>query len=264
MNKKFLMFGILGLFTMVIVSAAVMPYLFSRNTTVDTEQTLTGLGLETETVLCDAGESCLGEVIEISSAANRDRTISVETEEETGIDVSYVGVLNLTKKDSSWIPIGTQIELIYTIVGDTFEFSGVPEGYTLIYYKDEVVGLTERLANPQPAIIVTSGIGSLPNSDDSNIDDLADYCQNPDNYAHCKGAKLWVVPTEDIDEGVLDWVNMANYYYETDLIYYFNNGEGEITIPANSFIEFYPQYTISPMINDTETYELTTEVIALD
>jgi len=265
MNKKKLMLFALPILCLALISAAIMGNLFSRHTIIDTEQTLEGLGINEEIVPCDAGETCLGKVIEVVSTADRDRIVQVTTTEEVGIEVNYVGLLELTKKDSSWTPTGDPIELTYTVVGEEFKFSGVPEGYTLIYYKDEVVGLEERVANPQPAITIISNIGSLPQLDDSNIDELADYCSTPDFYKHCKGAKLWLVPNEDLNAGVLNWANMFDgYYYETDLVYYFANSEGEITIPANSFIEFYPQYVVSPMINDTEAYELTTEVIALN
>ena len=73
----------------------------------------------------------------------------------------------------------------------------------------------------------------MPHSDDANIDDSANYCQDPDNYEHCKGAKLWVVPTGDIEDSNLNWANMANYYYETDLIVYSDDTNNVITLPAN-------------------------------
>lgn len=263
-NKKYLAFGILGLFALALVAATVMPSLFNRQTTINAKQTLEGLGINVETVPCNAGEFCLGDLIKVSSTADRDRTIQVTTTDEDGIEVKYVGILELTKKNSDWLPIGDKIELTYTVVGEEFEFSEVPEGYTLIYYKDEYTVLGDRVANPQPAITVTSAIGNLPQFDDANIDDLANYCQDPDNYTHCKGAKLWVVPNGDLTGETLSWANMFNgYYYETDLVYYFANANGELIIPAGSFIEFYPQYTLSPMV-EAGSYELTTEVIALN
>ena len=179
-----------------------------------------------------------------------------------GITTTYVGTLELTKKNTvTWQPLEDKIEITYTLVGETFEFFGVPEGYTLIYYKDLVVGLDGRLENPQPAITITSDIGSLPQEDDANIDELADYCGEPDFYEHCKGAKLWVVLTSDITGNTLNWANMANYYYETDLMAYSANGNGEITLPANGGgINF-------KIINDfntalkPDTYTITTKVV---
>ncbi len=83
-------------------------------------------------------------------------------------------------------------------------------------------------------------------------------------YVFGNGAKK-IIPIGDIEtEGVLNWANMANYYYETDLVYYFDNANGEMIIPSNSFIGFYPQYVVDPRIDDTEDYILTTEVIALN
>ena len=272
MNKKLMVFGLLGIFALTIISAVVMPYLFSRNTTVDTEQTLTGLGLETETVPCNAGESCLGSSIIISSIANRDRTIEITTEKETGIGVNYVGTLFLTKKDTTtWVPTSEKIEITYTIVGDTFEATGdLPTGYVLVYAMDK-----ENRFNDYATVIRVEDVDeSLPMTGDWNANANPDYCNNNngfDSYAHCVGAKIWAIPESAIGvlsgDGIsykLTWAGMTNYYWETDLIYYFANADGEITVPANSFIEFYPQYVISPMIDDTEDYELTTEIIALN
>ena len=45
---------------------------------------------------------------------------------------------------------------------------------------------------------------------------------------------------------------MANYYYETDLVYSFANSEGNIVVPANSFIELYPRYNVDSYASDGE------------
>lgn len=244
MNKKYLMFGI-PLLAIGLISAALIYYgIFSVTLNVNQPITITG-NLEQTISDCEAGETCIGEAIKVSNSADEPKTVNiVKSYGNENIDVSYVGKLELIKKNSDWLPIGDPIELTYTIVGDTFEFSEIQDGYTLIYYKDEVVGLEERVKNPQPAITVTSNIGSLPQLDDANIDELADYCQDPDGYDHCKGAKLWIVPNGDLTAETLSWANMFDgYYYETDLVYYFDNDLAELTIPANSFIEFYPAFT---------------------
>ena len=74
------------------------------------------------------------------------------------------------------------------------------------------------------------------------MDELANYCAEPDNYNQCKGAKLWVVPNGDITEGNLNWANMGNYYYELDLIQY--NAEGEITLSPGASLTLTPVYEI--------------------
>jgi len=245
-NKK-LVLPLTAILGIGLVVAAIGYYaLFTVN--VNVVQPISVTGTIGQSIDCEAPAEgtikCISnKVVRIDNDADENRTVTVLAASD--LDVSYVGVLELTKKNSDWEYIRDKIELTYTVVGEDFEFSGVPEGYTLIYYKDAVYELEDRLENPQPAITVTSGIGSLPQLNDANIHELANYCGEPDNYLHCKGAKLWIVDNNDLDDGALNWAHMFDgYYYETDLIYYFANGDGEITVPANSFIEFYPQVEV--------------------
>jgi hypothetical protein len=66
---------------------------------------------------------------------------------------------------------------------------------------------------------------NLPTSPDWNINPSPDYCSNNNNfdsYAHCSGAKLWIVPTSDLTSGALPltaW-NPTTYLFETDLVTY--------------------------------------------
>lgn len=203
--------------------------------------------------------------------ANVDAIIKLETDctaligidDCEGITTTYVGVLELTTKDTqTWAPTLTKkATIIYTLVGDTFAFTGVPEGYTLIYYKDTVIGLEGRIANPQPAMIVTPTIGNLPQDNDANLD--ADYSQAPDNYLHKTGAKLWAVPIGALTGTTLDWSQWDSFLYETDLMSYSTNSLGEITLPANGGgVNF-------RIINDfdvaliPDTYTITTNVIPI-
>jgi len=253
MNKK-LLTSILGVVLVVALVAAVSYYtIFTVNLNVNQPIQVTGEEWYSELDLdgLESGDVVLKEnkPIRISNNGDTDRDVVITTNFLTGnseeVDVSYVGILELTKKNTdTWAPLegeGTKMQITYTVVGDEFEFSGVPEGYTLIYYKDTVVELGERLENPQPAIIVEDNIGSLAQENDANIDELADYTQEPDEYAHAKGAKLWVVLTTDIVDGNLVWGNWDEFYFETDLIWY-SDSEDTLTVPANSFIEFYPRY----------------------
>lgn len=223
-------------------SAALLTYYGTMTTTVTVEQSVTTNMPSTLTYTVTGGNTKTDGPYSLVNHANVPVTVKFATThtlgeipDETGITTTYRGVLELTKKDTgTWKPIiGDKIQITYTIVGDTFEYSGVPAGYTLIYYKDNVVGLAGRLNNPQPAITVTSDIGSLPQSDDANMDELANYCGEPDLYQHCKGAKLWVVLTSDITGSNLNWANMANYYYETDLISYTKDTNGNMILPSN-------------------------------
>ena len=253
MNKKFLVFGILGFLAIGLVSAIGYYALFSATFTVLPAITLSG---ECEDVLGDvySGDVIVGSECILTNDAPTKRNLLVSNDAVEGIEVSYKGTLSLDKKDSEWTPLGTPIEIEYTIIGDTFEVTGVPEGYTAIYYKDEVVGLEGRLANPQPAISIV-GIGNLPEIDDANMDELADYCQEPDNYNQCKGAKIWVVPTTDLSESTLNWANMANYYYELDLIQY--NAEGEITLSPGASLIVTPVYEIGAGVTGEQIIETT-------
>jgi len=255
MNKKILMFGI-PLLAIAIVSALVV---LSFSVTVNTSQSVFVDG-EPQAIPCLGGETCIGEPVVITNNANVNAELKLVNDADCeDVEISYVGKLDLTKKDLAWNPIGELIEITYTVVGEEFEFSEIPVGYTLIYYKDEFTELGERIANPQPAITVTSDIGNLPQVNDANIDSLANYCQEPDNYEHCKGGKLWLVPTADLTGETLNWANMANYYYETDLIYYFANAEDNIVVPAGSNLVIYPQISVATLAGN-ETCEFIVDI----
>lgn len=179
--------------------------------------------------------------------------------EVAGIDTEVYGVLELTKKDTtSWTPTGDKIEITYTIVGNTFVATGVPTGYTLIYYKDheENAGDAERLT-----VLGESGgfVSSIPHANDWNIGPLANYCDNTyDNYEHCKGAKIWAVPDGNIDtSGSLIWSNPEDFYFETDLIVYSDSTLGEITLPAGGGFDFCVDNSFAlDLVPDTYTIDV--------
>ena len=254
MNKKLLTVFV-GIFAISLVAAIGYYAVFSVSFNVNP-----AIVLSEE---CDdnLGNVYSGDVIEgsectITNDAPSERQITISNDASEGISVIYSGSLFLDKKNTeTWEPLGESIEVSYTMVGDEFEVTGVPEGYTAIYYKDTVVGLNGRLANPQPAISI-EGIGNLPEIDDANMDELANYCAEPDNYQQCKGAKLWLVPNEDLSEGTLNWANMVNYYYELDLIQY--NAEGQITLYPGASLTVTPTYMIGA--GDTGEQTITTTV----
>ena len=140
------------------------------------------------------------------------------------------GKLELTNKDSSWVPISSnEIEINYTVEGDTFGYNivsgSIPAGFELVYAMDK-----ENRFNPGSyatvktvAEINLEGEG-LPMSGDWNANADPNYCEYHntfDSYEHCVGAKLWIINSNDIENnGVLTWANMDDYYYETDLITY--------------------------------------------
>ena len=97
----------------------------------------------------------------------------------------------------------------------------------------------------------------MPHANDWNAGELADYCTNElDNYKHCRGAKLWAVPNENIVNGVLVWANPENFYFESDLIEF--NIDGQITVYPEEVLDFTPEYT--PSIYASGDYTIITTV----
>jgi len=254
MDKKKIMMFLIPVLAITLVSAIGYYALFSTSFNVLPAISISECSDDLGEVY--SGGQVQGEECVITNDAPTERTITFSDDSEAGIDVSYGGTLSLSKKDTTtWAVTGEPIEVEYTVIGEEFEVTGVPEGHTAIYYKDEVVGLEGRVANPQPAISIV-GTGNLPHLDDANIDELADYCAEPDNYNQCKGAKLWIVPNGDLSEGTLNWANMANYYYELDLIQY--NAEGQIVLSPGASLTVTPIYDIAVGVNGTHT--ITTEI----
>ena len=257
MNKKYLVFGLMGLFAMAFAAAGLIQYYGSVETTISVNQPIKVNGTVESSVFdivsCDAGDTCSGSDIVITNDGNDERTVAISNDAVEGeVEVSYVGTLGLTKKNTiTWQPTEDKLEITYVVIGDSLEVTGVPSGYTLIYYKDVVIELGERLENPQPAIIVTSDMGNLPQVGDANADVSADYCNNSvDDYDSCRGAKLWVVLTSDITNGELNWANMADYYYETNLVQY--STTGEIIIYGDSGLTITPEYTLDAGLNESD------------
>lgn len=253
MNKKLLTISIIGIFAIGLVTAIVGYYaLLSITINVNQPIEITG---DNQEIDCDAGDSCLGEAIRVSNDADGERIVNVSATQNENVTVSWIGKLNLTKKDTTtWTTVGEPIEITYTVVGEDFITTGIPEGYTLIYYKDDESNSDDE-DRLQTAGVNGSIAIDLPHTNDWNIGDLANYCDynnTYDDYNHCKGGKLWAVPNGDIVGGELTWTNMSNYYYETDLIYYFANADGQITVPAGSYIEFYPLVEVNSYANDGE------------
>lgn len=271
MNKKILLFGILGLFAVALVTAGVLTYYGQIHQDIDVTQPISVEGVVVLSIDGVAGQdSFLGDAIKISNSADFPVNVLVTDNADEGINVNYVGVLELTTKDGTWDNTNDKkVTVEYTLVGDVFKYKIIEgEGdldigdYALIYYKDDPTSVddADRMGTLGTVYVINENIGSLPYSDDWNAQELANYCDNGyDTYEHCKGAKLWLVPSANAVNGLVDWANWDKFLYETDLIYYFANANGEITVPANSFIEFYPEYTLASDL-ETGTYTITTSV----
>ena len=256
-KKKLLMFG-LPLLAISLVMATIGYYALVQFSVYAIQPiTVNGEPISEDAIIytgfdgieCEAEDTCVGEEsIKIANSADEDKLITL-----SGDDVNYVGKLLLTTKDTgTWQPTtDKEATVIYTLVGEEFETEvELGEGEVLVYAMDK----DDRFVNYASVIKVEDVDGDLPYSSDWNADADPNYCANAngfDSYEHCVGAKLWIVKESDIDtescEGIvcpLSWANMNSYLYETDLIRYFDNAEGKIIIPANSYIEFYPQVTV--------------------
>jgi len=164
---------------------------------------------------------------------------------EDGVETSYWSTLELRKKDlENWNVTGTAeatltYELANTKFNYKFEASGLSDitDYSLIYYADKQDRFEDWGGDNPGALIASftsdesgniSAEGSknlamnLPHANDWNGSADANYCTNEDGYELCRGAKIWLVPSNEYNSGEkkVKWNNPTNYLFETDLITY--------------------------------------------
>ena len=159
---------------------------------------------------------------------------------------TYDSSVVLENKDSNWGVIIDDISatIEYNSVGEEFAWhaSGTATlpntEYSLIYYADYPHRFNKWGGDNPGALIGTmttdvdgdfDGHGytelgmDLPSTPDVNMNiSEHNYCGAPDNYDHCTGAKLWIVPSDDYDAinlKVNKW-NPVQWLFETDLITY--------------------------------------------
>jgi len=245
-NKKLLMFGVFGLFALALVSAIAYYALFSVSFTIN--QPIRTSGDLTQTIDCITEHTCFGtEIVVSNDGTDGEKTIIISNDNVNGdITISYIGELTLSHKDlTTWIPYGDLQTITYTIVGDTFEASGVPVGYSLVYYKDNA-------GYVYTGEVVTAITMNLPFVNDENTvdDNVLDYCNNGFNPSatQCVGAKLWLVPTDAITSNVINWGRANEFYFETSLIQF--NAEGSIIISPESSVTFKPQFEVDEHASD--------------
>jgi hypothetical protein len=109
---------------------------------------------------------------------------------------------------------------------------------------------------------------SLPHSDDWNYGtepfngNHANYCTSPDNYKHCTGAKIWLVPSSGYDtatKSLTTWVP-SNYLFETDLIAYTKGTDNKITLLANGGgVDFVVENALASNL-ESDVYTIKTDV----
>ena len=268
MNKKY-MYSFVALLAVSLVSAGLIQYYGQITQEINVEQSVV---LSGDDIVCNsvAGDTLTDCDFSVKNNANVDAMISLETtcsspvdsgDNCDGVSTEVYGVLELTQKDiNTWTPSGDTIKISYTITGNNFEYEvvdgTVPSGYELVYAMDK-----ENRFNDYATVKTIAEITeSLPMTGDWNAIADPDYGSNGfDNYEHTRGAKLWIIPTSDIGaNGVLSWANMANYYYETDLIVY--SDTNTITLPAGGGFDFCVEnnFVVNLM---PETYTITTNVV---
>jgi len=258
MNKKFLVFGVVGFFALSLVAAISYYALFSASFTVLPAIVIGG---ETEQALGEVygGETIIGEEITITNEAPSERTIILNDDSDSDVEVSYISNLGLSQKivdfeSEVWELTGDTANVKYTVVGNEFTAEvtdGIKEGYSLVYYKDN----SDRFNSPATAIGIDSIVGNLAYEDDANNDEN-DYCATGE-YLTCHGAKLWYVPNTAIDsEGNVDWSQASSFLFETELIQY--NAEGQLVIYPGQTLTVTPMYEIDN--HATGEYTITTYV----
>jgi len=171
--------------------------------------------------------------------------------DESGVETSYWSTVKLENKNTSdWQPVTSdEIEgtLTYELAAPTFNYELEATGltadteYSLIYYADRQDRFVNWGGDNPGALIATftaNGDGNipattgsqnlamnLPHASDWNGTADANYCDNAngfDSYDLCRGAKIWLVPSDNYDSGakIVTWGNPGSYLYETDLITY--------------------------------------------
>jgi len=252
-NKKLLLFG-LPILALGLVVALTYYAVFSASFTVNPSIVLSE---GCEDVLSDVfdGDTYAGSECTLTNNAPSDRDLVISNNASSEIEVSYVGELILAKKDiSTWIPnMGDTKTIGYTIVGDSFEVTEIPEGYTLIYYPntDGDVFAT-NIANV--LVYDSDTIGNLP----INLDVGDDYCNNEFNLdaTQCVGAKLWLIEGDESTAlAKLSSWDASEFYFETALIQY--NANGEITLSSGASLTITPVYEIGAGVTGLQTITTT-------
>lgn len=280
MNKKY-MYSVLVLLAVGLVSAGVIQFYGQVSQEIIIESPIMVSELVPVVLSGIMNSPKLGGEIIVENKADFNVDVKVESVAmegdvvSTDIVTSYVGELVLTKKNTdTWVANGeSTIKIGYTVVGDTFEYEVldgvIPSGYELVYAMDKQNRFDpENYATVKTVDKINSIGGGLPMNGDYNANPNKgdSYCLKEntfDDYEHCVGAKLWIIPTSDFHEttGKVNWANMADYYYETDLMAYSDNGIGEITLPANGGgINFKIVNTFNAALTP-DNYTITTNVV---
>lgn len=258
MNKKILLFGIVGISLLAIISAITYYSLFSVTFEV-LPSIIIGGNLQQELQDVYSGEIIEGQSVTIDNEAPSERVLTITSDSPEEIGTSYFSETTLSQKvvdfgNEPWALTGDTAIVKYTLIGDKFAaevIEGQKLDYVLVYYKDN----SDRFNSPAKAIIVDSVIGDLPYEDDTNNDEY-NYCETGE-YMTCHGAKLWYIPESAIDtEGNINWGMADDFLFETELIQY--NSEGEIIIYPGETLTITSKY--EPNDYASGEYTITTTI----
>lgn len=262
--KKTLVIAMVSLLVIGLTTAAVLTYYGKVTAIVDVHQSIL---LDNQDYMAEITDEITepapgGEEFCFKHWLKNQMSVEGEVELETfyepdgeGIETTYYTMpstttLILENKDSSWDVIvdSRQAELIFDVVNTEFNYELEVMGmdaeteYALIYYADKPDRYVSWGGDNPGKLIDTfitdvngdySGSNSieldmnLPTEPDANINEY-DYCVS-DGYAHCYGAKIWIVPVSDYSEPALTAWNPSDYLFETDMITYFDCNIDELT-----------------------------------
>lgn len=167
---------------------------------------------------------------------------------------TYDSNVTLENKNSTWAVIEDEASATvdFNASGDVFAWQaygtvpnfevGTAKCYALIYYADEDDRFVNWGGDNPGALLGVFEVNACDGSFDTgdkettltiNLPEVPDYNINPDpwdeycseetdDYNHCCGAKLWIVPCDDYDEPSMTAWNPSMYLFETDLIWYDN------------------------------------------
>jgi|GEM_PF-955901 len=161
--------------------------------------------------------------------------------EEDAIDVTHyvfgdTQIIELTHKDGEWNPVGDPIYLAFDTCGTTFNYAltELPEGYSLIYYIDQPDPFVNwgKVFEIGTTIAGSVDIPSMPYEEDLNV---------------AGGAKFWLIPTEQIQDGQMTIWTPEQYYFEMTLGLYIDCDGPVVCMPC------YPLFATS-VLKAGQTY----------
>jgi hypothetical protein len=285
-NKKYLAFGVVGILALMVVSAAVLNYYGQVKTTIDVTQPIsffvenieyTGTQA-TEKINCNAGEICIGpNTYKVVNDGNSARTVSLITTGDTNeIDVSYLKGLYAYSR--TWTANGD----VLVTVEDT------KDGWLQWTYNASTpttsgkLKMTVEINNPTGFGITTFDDGSHDGWYYYNASGIV-RISNYDGTEKISGYEF--IETSSVTDGLrvrikktalpntFMWQGFANFHLASNWIElnttvspWIPTGSGTlgetltnpIAIPAGSFIEFYPQFSVDSMATDGDYIIYTT------